>query len=339
MTTMSTGDAWVQLGLKVPVIQAPVGSATTAALAAAVSASGALGTLALTWHSAEEAAEAVAQAQALTDRPIAVNLVLEWDVAGHVHACLDAGTRIFSFFWGDPSPHIDVIHAAGGTVMHTVGSVDEGRRAVDAGADIVIAQGFEAGGHVRGSTTTMVLVPTMVDALPDTPVIAAGGIADGRGIASALCLGARGAMIGTRFLVCDEANTHDHYKEAVIGATAQDAVYMQLFDVGWPHAPHRALTNLTYRRWVESGSPPTGERPGEGDEVGRRGTTRLVRYGDDIPTADATGELTELARYAGQSAELVRRGAPSREVVADLDRELRSVLDGLAQRRELLGRA
>lgn len=332
MTDTSSGDAWARLRLKVPVIQAPIGSATTPALAAAVSDCGALGTLALTWHSIEGAVQAVAQARALTTRPVAVNLVLEWEVSRHVKACLDAGARVFSFFWGDPSPYVDAIHAAGGTVMQTVGSIDEGRRAVDAGVDIIIAQGFEAGGHVRGSTTTLVLVPTMVDALPGTPVIAAGGIADGRGIASALCLGARGAMLGTRFLACDEANTHDHYKAAVMSAVAEDAIYMQLYDVGWPDAPHRALTNSTYRRWLESGSPPSGERPGEHEEVGRRGSSMLVRYGDDIPTADTTGEVGELARYAGQSAGLVHSVASAREIVADLDRELNHVLDGVAAR-------
>ena len=325
-------DAWRRLDLRIPIIQAPAGSATTPALAAAVSASGALGTLALTWHSAEAAVEAVAQTRALTDKPVAVNLVLEWDVTRHVQACLETGTRVFSFFWGDPAPHVDDIHAAGGTVLHTVGSVDEGRRAVDSGVDVVIAQGFEAGGHVRGSTSTMVLVPTMVDALPDTPVIAAGGIADGRGVASALCLGARGAMLGTRFLACDEANTHEHYKSAVVDATAEDAVYMRLYDLGWPDAPHRALTNRTYRRWLESGAPPPGERPGEGEEVARRGTTPLLRYGDDIPTADTTGELSELARYAGQSVGLVHGTASARDIVEDLEREMNRVIDALARR-------
>jgi NAD(P)H-dependent flavin oxidoreductase YrpB (nitropropane dioxygenase family) len=173
------------------------------------------------------------------------------------------------------------------------------RRAADAGVDVIVAQGYETGGHVRGRASTLVLVPSLVNAVPDIPVIAAGGIADGRRVASAMCLRARGAMIGTRFLVSREANTHDLYRTALIDATAEDAVYMQLFDSGWPDAPHRALANATYQRWLESGSPPAGHRPGEGEEVAQRGSTKLVRYGDDIPTRDATGDVSELAHYAG----------------------------------------
>lgn len=278
--------------------------------------------MALAWHSPQAAAQAVTRANALTSKPVAVNLVLEWEVTRHVQACLAAGARIFSFFWGDPSRHVDAIHQAGGTVLQTVGSIDEGRRAVDCGADIVIAQGLEAGGHVRGEITSIVLVPAMVDALPGVPVVAAGGIADGRGVAAALCLGACGAMTGTRFLASHEANTHDRYRAAVVSAESEDAVYTRIFDGGWPNAPHRVLSNDPLRRWTESGTAETGARPGEGEEVARRGTTSLLRYGDDIPTRDTTGKVSELARYAGQSVGLVHSVQAARDIVEEVGREV-----------------
>ena len=192
---VASGRARVRelLGVELPLIQAPVGSATSVELAAAVSEAGALGTLAMSWRSERQMRQMLGRLRASTDRPWAVNLVLEWDQHVRLEACLEEGARIVSFFWGDPQPYIADVHAAGGVVLHTVGDVDEARRAVDAGADAIIAQGWEAGGHVRGKVATMALVPAVVDAVGgDVPVLAAGGIADGRGVAAALALGAGG---------------------------------------------------------------------------------------------------------------------------------------------------
>src|SRR5205823_13579762 len=128
--------------------------------------------------------------------PFGVNLILEWDQRERVEACLAAGARIVSFFWGDPGAYVETVHEAGGFVAHTVATAKEARRAVDQGVDVVVAQGVEAGGHVWGEVTTTVLVPDVVDAVDPVPVVAAGGIADGRGLAAALALGAAGAWMG-----------------------------------------------------------------------------------------------------------------------------------------------
>ena len=128
-------------------------------------------------------------------------------------AALEEGERIVSRFWGDPAPYADTIHKSGALLLQTVGSVDEARRALHAGADVLVAQGWEAGGHVRGESTTLALVPAVVDVAGEVPVVAAGGIADGRGLAAALALGAAGAMIGTRFLAAEDADTHRRYRE------------------------------------------------------------------------------------------------------------------------------
>jgi nitronate monooxygenase len=314
------------LGIELPLIQAPIGSATSVELAAAVSEAGALGTLAMSWRSERQIRELLGRLQASTERPWAVNLVLEWDQHARLDACLEEGARIVSFFWGDPRPYIADVHAAGGVVLHTAGDVEEARKAVDAGADAIIAQGWEAGGHVRGKVATMALVPAVVDAVGgDVPVLAAGGIADGRGLAAVLALGAGGAMLGTRFLLTHESDTHSAYRAALAQATITDTVYSTLFDGGWPDAPHRTLRNGTVDAWEQAGCPPSGERPGEGEVIARRRNRDVVRYSDDMPSADTEGDVGELALYAGQSVGL----APSVEHAATLVRRIAAEADAI----------
>jgi nitronate monooxygenase len=319
------------LGIELPLIQAPIGSATSVELAAAVSGAGALGTLAVSWRSERQIREMLGRLRASTDRAWGVNLVLEWDQRARLEACLEEGARIVSFFWGDPRPYIADVHAAGGVVLHTAGDVDEARRAVDAGADAIIAQGWEAGGHVRGTVATMVLVPAVVDAVGgDVPVLAAGGIADGRGLAAVLALGAGGAMLGTRFLLTHESDTHAAYRAALSRATVTDTVYSTVFDGGWPAAPHRTLRNGTVSAWEQADRPPAGDRPGEGEVIARRRNRDITRYSDDMPTADTEGDVEQLALYAGQSVGLVAGAEHAGTLVRRIAAEADAILAGLA---------
>src|SRR5688572_5688200 len=187
------------LGIELPIIQAPIGNATCPELVSAVSNSGGLGMMSVTWRKPSELQTLLRETHALTKKPFGINLVLEEDVHDKLKLCLDEGVKIISLFWGAPESYIKTAHKAGALVMHSVGSVAEAREAVSAGADVIVAQGWEAGGHVRGTVSTLSLVPVVVDAVTPTPVVAAGGIADGRGIAAALVLGASGAWLGTRF--------------------------------------------------------------------------------------------------------------------------------------------
>src|SRR5205085_5655290 len=159
---------------------------------------------------------------ALTDDATGAKLSAEPDQHARGDAVLDAGVRVLSFFWGDSSPYHDRAHAADAVVLQTVGSAEEARRAVQAGADVIVAQGFEAGGHVWGRVGTLALVPAVVDAVDPVPVIAAGGIADARGVAAVLQLGAQAAWVGTRFLLAEESWTHEAYRRRLIGATEAD---------------------------------------------------------------------------------------------------------------------
>jgi hypothetical protein len=153
-------------------------------LAAAVSNAGALGMVTLTWSA--DAGAVVRETAALTSRPFGGNFVLTSDHHRDLDQALEAGLKIVSFMWGEPGSYIKAVHDAGGIVLHTVGSAKEARQAVASGADVIVAQGGEAGGHVWGKVATLPLVPAVVDAVAPVPVIAAGGIGDARGVAAVL---------------------------------------------------------------------------------------------------------------------------------------------------------
>ncbi|MEU5239443.1 nitronate monooxygenase [Streptomyces lydicus] len=178
---------------------------------------------ALTWTPVEGIAPITDRVRKVTGRPFGANLVLEFPIEEKLDTCLEHGVPIISTYWGDPTSCTARIHAAGAVHLHVVGSPDEARRAADAGVDAVVAQGWEAGGHVRGSTATLPLVPAVVDAVSPLPVVAAGGIADGRGLAAVRMLGAQAAWMGTRFLTATEARTHDSYRRRVIDAGVEEA--------------------------------------------------------------------------------------------------------------------
>ena len=184
-----------------------------------------------------------------------------------------------------------------------------------------------------GKVATLQLIPAVVDAVGPVPVFAAGGIADGRGLAAALALGASGAWIGTRFLASNEVPIHPHYRERILQATEDDTVFLEeLFDIGWPKAPHRVLRNSTVAAWEAAGRPATGKRPGEGDVVASsKSRGPIVRYRPAPPASDAEGDIDALALYAGQSVALVHKRQPAEEIVREIVGEARSILLGLAR--------
>ncbi|HXD89498.1 MAG TPA: nitronate monooxygenase, partial [Candidatus Binataceae bacterium] len=305
-------------GIEYPIISAGMGAIAMADLAAAVSAAGGLGTLGLGVSSREGIQIEVAAARSRTDRPLAANLIVPFLRPGIVAAVARLPIQVLTFFWGDARDHVESIRIARDAGIKAVwqcGSADEARWAKEAGCDAVMAQGFEAGGHVRGETTTLALIPEVRDAIGDTPLIAAGGIADGRGLAAVLALGADGAVFGTRFLASEEALAHPLYKQRVIEANAQDTFHTTLYDVGWPDAPHRVLRTEFVERWEAAGRPATGQRPGEGETIIeiQRGdvSAPLVKYTVMPPADYIEGDLAALPFYAGQSCSLVREILPA----------------------------
>ena len=310
------------LGIDQPIVQAPVGPAAVPRLAAAVSKAGALGMVSLSW--AADVAGVVGETAALTGRPFGGNLVLEWDQHRRLDEALEAGLRIISLTWGDPAPYVGRAHDAGALVLHTVISAEEARRAVACGVDVIVAQGWEAGGHVRGSVATLPLVPAVVDAVAPVPVIAAGGIGDARGVAAVLALGAQAAWLGTRFLLAEEAPVHQDYRRALIAAAETDAHwYADLYQAGWPDAPHRAIANSTAAVWEAAGRPAPGDRPGEGEPIawGSSGEP-VVRYSSALPLEGDTGDIRALSMWAGQSVALAQRIQPAADIIAELTSRL-----------------
>jgi NAD(P)H-dependent flavin oxidoreductase YrpB (nitropropane dioxygenase family) len=304
------------LGIEHPIVEAPLSADPR--LPAAVSNAGGLGTLGLGW--ADDAGEVVRATAALTDRPFAGNFVLAFDQHHRLDQALSAGLRVVSLFWGDPSSYVEAVHDAGALALHTVGSVEEARRAVGCGVDIVVAQGWEAGGHVWSGVATLPLVPAVVDAVAPVPVIAAGGIGDARGVAAVFALGAQAALLGTRFLLADEMPIHEEYRRRLVAATETDAVwYRDLYAVGWPDTTHRAMHNSTAEIWEAAGRPALGSRPREGEVLAHFASGEaIVRYEGAPPMVGTTGEIEPLSLWAGQSVALAKQSQSAAEIVTEL---------------------
>ncbi len=304
-------------GLSVPIYQAPTGSIAGPELAAAVSKAGAMGAMALTWTEPETAAASIREVRRATSNPFMVNFALAFPPKA-LPAALDAGAPFVTFSWGDPSPYMARVYQAGAKVGIQVTNVAGVRRAIDQGAHFLICQGIEAGGHVQSNTPLAEILAAVVEAAHGVPVIAAGGISGGAGIAGALNMGASGAMLGTRFVASRESRAHVEYKQRLVEAGHQGTALTVCFEGGWPYAAHRVLRNPTLEVWEELGSPPVGRRPGEGDIVGWSATGESIyRYEDTAPRAGMTGNVLDMCLYAGQgvggigdipaAADLVRR--------------------------------
>ena len=279
-------------GIDIPIVLAPMGGAITPELCAAVSNAGGLGQLQM-WR-AEPAmiAGQLSALKALTARPFGVNLNNNYPQDEHLAAVIDAGAEIVSFFWGLAPARVSRAKSAGLIVMQTIGTAEEARQAVDAGVDVVVAQGWEAGGHVWGRIATLPLVPTVVDAVPATPVIAAGGIADGRGLAAVLALGAAGAWVGTRFLAASEARGAQANAASLITASELDTT----------------LGKDPNETWRDAG----------------------IRWLGRPDSAWSYDYWTIGSQLAGQSVGLVRKQQPAAEIVAEMWADAKSAVRSLS---------
>lgn len=305
------------LGIEKPVLLAPMAGAVTADLVSAVSNAGGLG-IAPIWRLGLDAIRAELQRiRGLTDKPFGVNLNMGFPNKAQLDVCLEEGVSIVSFFWGQPGDWVSHAQSGGAKVIYTADSAQDARIAKDSGVDVICAQGWEAGGHVAGTVGTMALVPAVADAVGDLPVVAAGGISDARGVAAALALGASGVWVGTRFLAASEASVAPEYLQHLLAASENDTAHFDdLFDIGWPDAPHRALRNSTIAQWQDAGRPPAGSRPGEGEAIARSAAgTDILRYQSATPGAGVTGDIEALSMWAGQGVAQVRRVQPAREIV------------------------
>jgi nitronate monooxygenase len=290
-------------------MQAPLGRGAAARLATEVSHAGGLGTLGAAWTEPGILREQIRSVTRVTDRPFCVNLVLDFEQDERLEVVVEERAPIVSFSFGVSPQLVARARAGGARVLVQVASADAARAAADAGADALIVQGVEAGGHVQGVVGLLPLLAEVRRAV-SLPLLAAGGIGDPASARAALAAGAVAVVMGTRFVASDECDAHPRYKAALLEAEARDTVLTPLFDVGWP-APHRVLRNSTYERWEAAGSPPSGERPGEGEEVARG----ILRYSVNLPLSGIEGDIEAMAMYAGQGVGAITAIEPAAAIV------------------------
>jgi NAD(P)H-dependent flavin oxidoreductase YrpB (nitropropane dioxygenase family) len=298
------------VGCELPLQQAGMGGVAGPDLAVAVSDAGGLGTVALHTMPAGMVAETLDEMAQRTSAPLAFNVLMPFLDRDAVEAAAFR-CRLVEFFYGDPDAElVGSVHAAGALAAWQIGSLDEAVAACDVGCDVVIAQGVEAGGHVRGREGLRALLPAVVGAV-DVPVIAAGGIGSARTAAAAFATGADAVRVGTRFVATHEADAHPDYSAALVGARADDTVLTETFSVMWPDAPHRVLRSCVDRA-----------RALDADTVGEieiAGTSMPVpRFSVLVPTRATTGSVDAMALYAGESVTDVVDVVPARDVVLEI---------------------
>jgi len=310
--------------LKYPIFEASHGTMVTCPeLAIAVSNAGAMGALAISGWPLERARDAVSKVRAATKGAFFVNYILAYgNEPPSLKAVLDAGAPIVQFSWGVPTKgSISAIRATGAKMGMQITGAESARAALDAGADYLVCQGTEAGGHVQATRGLYESLPLVLEEAKQIPVIASGGIGNGQGIRKALLAGAWGAAFFTNFLATAESNAHPAFKQAVVAAHARDTALTICFQDGWP-ATHRALRNRTFVMWDAAGCPTPGHRPGERDVVATYPDgSRILRYSATSPGRELQGTVEEMALYAGLSVEFVKDLPPAGELVLRLWRE------------------
>lgn len=294
-----------ELGLSKPIILAPMGGVSGGALAAAVSGAGGLGLIGAGYGDTRWVGQQL-------DLLEANRVTGSWGI-GFITWCLTGvllkeslarEPDVVMLSFGNPEPWIDQCHAAGASVFVQVQSVRAAQQAVRAGADVIVAQGSEAGGH-GGGRASFSLIPAVVDAVAPVPVVAAGGIADGRGLAAAFTLGAQGVLIGTRFVASHEALSHDEVKQALLRASGDDTLRTRVFDIvrglDWP-APYtgRALANSFTRRWH-----------GFEDEL----VVSAESYREEFYAAVDSGQVETAMVWAGQGVDMISTVASAAEII------------------------
>lgn len=305
------------LGIEHPVLQGGMAHLATAELASAVSEAGGLGIIGAGNAPAEWVRDQIRRVKAATSRPFGVNVMLMSPHAADVIELVAAErVPVVTTGAGNPGPHLPRLKAAGCIVIPVVAAVSLAQRMVRQGADAVIAEGTESGGHV-GELTTLALVPQVVDAVR-VPVIAAGGVGDGRGLAAALCLGAAGVQMGTRFVCATECIAHARYKQAILAASDRDTV---VSGRSTGH-PVRCLRNKLTRAFAAKEA--AGASVQELEEFG------TGRY----PAAVYEGDVEEGSVLAGQISGLVRREEPAAVIIEQIVREALAVLAALGRRVE-----
>ena len=315
-------------GLEFPFVSAGMGFIALPELVAAVSNAGGMGLLGVGPAPPPVMQEMIRKIKKLTSRPFGVDMIHENTSFGpattdaHIDACIAEGVKLAVFFWNlPPAGWVKRLGDSGARVWYQGSSIAKAKEAAGMGMAAIIAQGSEAGGHNKSDLGLFALLPAMRDALPDVPVIAAGGIADGRSAAAALALGADGICVGTRLLAAKEANIHHDYQARVLKAESDDVVRTCIFGPEWPDQPMLVLRN----RVVSECAGRDDKTPAQPDPPAMIGQTDLFghpypmpKYSAALPTPETTGDFEEMCLAAGRGVGLVREVKPAAEIVREM---------------------
>ena len=311
--------------IEVPVLQAAIWPATSPELVAAVAEAGAIGSIGTVFGSAGSVREQIGRVRELTDGPFVVNHVVPQLDEDAFEATLEAQPAAISFALGDPGDLVDRAHAAGVKVIQQVHTVTQAVTVAGRGVDVIIAQGSEAGGQgMAAGVGAMVLTPQVVDAVAPIPVLVAGGVADGRGLAAALILGAAGANVGTRFLASAEAGADDAWKQRIVEIEAEDAVRFETWGAIMPPNPRswKVVPRVIRTDFVTEWEGRTGEASAEAERL--RG---------EIMGSIQRGTPHELTPFTGQTAGLIRDVLPAGEIVRGMAAEAERALTQVVEQR------
>lgn len=317
------------LGCDVPVLLAGMGGVAHWELAAAVANAGGYGMLGMVREPPALIHSEVTALRAATDRPFAVNVIPSATdptlLDAQISCCLDLAIPAYTFFWDVVPEVVDRVKRSGALVLHQVGSVEAARIAEDAGADVIIAQGVGAGGHVHGRRPVFDLAAEIL-AQTRLPVVASGGLATGRDLADALALGAMGIQCGTAFLATDESFAHPYHKDRIVQAKPGDTVLTDVFVLNWPKgAAVRVLQNSVTQAL---NGTYLGHDPAllPREPIAWDNGQPLLRFSTDSPMRGTTGDLEAMALYAGDGVGAIRSVVPAAQRLAEIVAEARAIL-------------
>ena len=307
----------------------------TADLALGVCAGGGIGAVGVGLTPAEQLRAIIHEIRAATDAPFNINLITFFDNDAQIRVCAEEKVPVASFHWGHPSPeHLTLLRDAGASVWEQVGGVEAAKKAVGDGVEVIVAQGWEAGGHNYGGLPTMVLVPEIIDAVSPALVLASGGIVDGRGVAAALALGADGVWVGTRLVATPEAAVHSEHKRRLVEGKGEQTVLSSIFGPEWPaFNPIRVLRNRVVDEWTDRfAEVPTvrDDLPVIGRTIFLGQETEMRKFNVLLPTADTDGDWEEMPWLAGQGVGLIHDIRPAKDVVETMMTDAKAILKRLS---------
>jgi NAD(P)H-dependent flavin oxidoreductase YrpB (nitropropane dioxygenase family) len=324
-------------GLTTPIVNAGMAMIARPALAGAVCEAGGLGTIGCDINPPDVLRDLVRQTKALTKRPFGVDMIGNFVTDEHLAVLIEEQVALAIFFWTLPTPqHVERLKQAGIKVWMQIGAVAEAEQAVALGADALIVQGAEAGGHTRAEASTMTLFPRIRRRFPGLPLLAAGGIVDGATMAAALVLGADAVWCGSRFLAARESDAHDAYKARVVSADVGDTAILSIYGPEWPDQAMRAIINDGAR--VAVGREAAAIKEAEGQVIGSTvlngQTIPVPRYSAILPTRDFNGDIEQACLTAGQSAGNIDEILPAGEIVRRMTSEAKAAVARLTAKRE-----